>query len=356
MCVACQIDPKKLEAFGQNIVQVLNHGALSIMISVAHRTRLFDLINSLPHSTSTQLAEAGGLQERYVRECLGALVTGGLVRYRPEDGTYFLPAEHAAFLTRAGSPHNMSVLAQFLTVFGKVEDELVECFKNGGGVPYSAYPRFQEIMAELSGQTVVFGLLDGILPLVPGMVEKLEAGIKVLDVGCGSGRALNTMAQRFPQSTFVGYDLSEPALEAARAGARDLKLTNVTFQKQDATTFEDTEAFDLVTAFDSIHDQIHPDKVLANIKRATKKAGTFLMQDIRASSHLENNLEHPLAPLLYTFSCTHCMTVSLSAGGAGLGTVWGEELALDMLKEAGFQKVKVHTLPDDILNNFYIAA
>jgi 2-polyprenyl-3-methyl-5-hydroxy-6-metoxy-1,4-benzoquinol methylase len=356
MCVACQIDTQKTEAFGQQIVQTLNHGALSIMISVAHRTRLFELMSTLGAATSHQIAESGGLQERYVRECLGALVTGGIIEYDPKVETYRLPPEHAAFLTRAGCPHNLAVLSQFLTVFGSVEDQLVDCFHKGGGVPYSAYPRFQEIMAEMSGQTVVFGLLEAILPLVPELTQRLDNGIRVLDIGCGSGRALNTMAERYSKSEFVGYDLSEDGIRAARAEAKAKGLTNITFKVQDVSVFEDTNEFDLVTAFDSIHDQIHPDKVLANIRRALRPTGTFLMQDIRASSQLENNLEHPLAPLLYTFSCTHCMTVSLAMGGAGLGTVWGEELAQTMLGDAGFTKVDIHTLPDDILNNFYVAA
>ena len=356
MCVACNIDTQKAEAFSKNLIGILNHGALSLMIAVAHRTRLFDLMRTLGPATSQELADSGQLQERYVRECLGALVTGGLVSYDPEQQQYTLPPEHAAFLTRAGSPHNLAVLSQFLTVFGGVEDELVECFHKGGGVPYSSYPRFPEIMAEMSAQTVVFGLFDAILPLVPGLMEKLERGIRVLDVGCGSGRALNAMAERFPNSEFVGYDFSEQALKAADLERRSKNLTNVSFQVQDATKIEEKKSFDLVTAFDSIHDQIHPGAVLNNIRQAVKEDGTFLMQDIKASSHLEKNLEHPLATLLYTFSCTHCMTVSLSAGGEGLGTVWGEEKALSMLEEAGFEKVAVHSFPDDPLSNFYVAA
>ncbi len=356
MCVACNLDPQKTEQFGQQLLQMLNHGSLAIMISVAHRTRIFELLSSLPGSTSHHLAEAGGLQERYVRECLGALVTGGLVEYNPETRGYTLPPEHAAFLTRAGAPHNMAVLSQFLTVFGAVEDQLVDCFTKGGGVPYSAYPRFQEVMAEMSHQTTVMGLTEAILPLAPGLIEKLEKGIRVLDIGCGSGKALNTMAARFPNSEFVGYDICPTALESAEVEKASRGLTNVTFQSVDCSEFEDAQGFDLITAFDAIHDQIHPAQVLACIRKALKPGGTFLMQDIRASSHLENNLDHPMAPLLYSFSCTHCMTVSLAAGGAGLGTVWGEELALTMLEEAGFAQVKVETLADDLLNNYYIAA
>src|SRR5690606_3222684 len=109
---------------------------------------------------------------------------------------------------------------------------------------------------------------------------------------------------------------------------------------------------DLVTAFDAIHDQARPAAVLANIRRALRPGGVFLMQDIRASSHLERNKDHPLGPYLYTISTMHCMSVSLATGGEGLGTVWGEEKALEMLREAGFARVELHRLPHDIMNNY----
>jgi ubiquinone/menaquinone biosynthesis C-methylase UbiE len=179
----------------------------------------------------------------------------------------------------------------------------------------------------------------------------------VLDVGCGKARVLLQLAARYPNSAFTGYDLSAEALGEARHEAEKAGLTNIQFEERDLSDFEhtaDSERFDFVTAFDAIHDQAMPQSVLNGIYRTLKSGGTFLMQDIRASSHLENNLEHPIAPLLYTLSTMHCMTVSLAQGGAGLGTMWGEELALEMLKKAGFDGVDVHRLEHDFQNNFYV--
>lgn len=237
-----EFDQTKAEEFAGRMVGILNGGALALMVSVGYRTGLFDVMAGLPPSTTEQITAAAGLNERYVREWLGAMVTGGIVEHEPEGGTYRLLPEHAAFLTRAAAPDNIAAFAQYVAVLGSVEDKIVECFEKGGGVPYSAYPRFHEVMAEDSAQTVVAALLDSILPLVPGLTERLTAGIDVLDVGCGSGRALNLLARTFPNSRFVGYDLSEEAISRARAEAEERGTANVRFEVKDATTLEERKA------------------------------------------------------------------------------------------------------------------
>ena len=348
------LDQAKAEAFAERMVGVLNEGAIALMTSIGHRTGLFDVMAGLPPSTSEQIASAANLNERYVREWLAAMVVGRIVEHNSEDGTYYLPQEHAAFLTRAASPDNIAVTAQFIPLMGSVEDEIVESFKNGGGVPYSAFPHFHEVMAEDSGQTVVAALRDHILPLVPGLIQRLEAGIDVLDVGCGSGRALNLMARMFPNSRFIGYDFSEEAITRARAQAQEHGTTNVRFEVTDAAKLDEKKRYDLITTFDAIHDQAKPAAVLKGIADALKDDGVYLMQDIAGSSHVHNNLDHPIGPFLYTVSTTHCMTVSLAQGGEGLGTMWGEEKAKEMLKDAGFKEVEVKQLPHDIFNNYFV--
>jgi hypothetical protein len=221
MCVVHQIEPVKSESFADNLMQMLNHGALMVMISVGHRTGLFDKMSKMPPSTSLQIAESAGLNERYVREWLGAMTTGRIVEHEPESKTYSLPPEHAAYLTRDAGADNIGVFAQYIPVLGTVEDKVIECFKNGGGVPYSEFKRFHELMAEDSGQSVVSSLIDLILPSVPGIIERLEKGIDVLDLGCGRGKALNLMARVFPKSRFVGYDLSEEAIDLQEANQRN---------------------------------------------------------------------------------------------------------------------------------------
>jgi SAM-dependent methyltransferase len=210
-------------------------------------------------------------------------------------------------------------------------------------------------MAEDSAQVFDATLVDVTLPLVPGLVERLEAGIDVLDVGCGRGHAVNLMAKAFPASRFAGYDFSEEGIEGGRAEATALGLANARFDVKDVATIDEPGAYDLITAFDSIHDQARPRAVLAGISRALRSDGVFLMVDVAASSNLEENLEHPLGPMLYTISCMHCMTVSLAYGGEGLGAVWGEQKARELLAEAGFTSVDVKQVDGDILNNYYIA-
>jgi 2-polyprenyl-3-methyl-5-hydroxy-6-metoxy-1,4-benzoquinol methylase len=348
-------DDARAEAFMGRIVETLNGAALALMTSIGHRTGLFDTLAVLPPVTSAQLATEAGLDERYVREWLGAMATARVVEHDPEAGTFALPREHAAFLTRGAGADNLAVPAQFIAVLAGVEDGIVDCFRDGGGVPYEAYGRFHEVMAEESGLTVVGALDDHLLPRVPGLTDRLAAGIDVLDVGCGSGRALVHLARAYPNSRFTGYDLSAEAIGRARAVAQDGGLTNLRFEVRDVTALDTPGAFDLVTAFDAIHDQARPDLVLAGIAAALKPDGVFAMQDIRASSHVHGNADHPMGTYLYTISCMHCMTVSLAQGGMGLGAVWGRETAERMLAEAGFGEVVVNELEHDPLNYLYVA-
>lgn len=355
MCNNCNlnIDAERTDEFGQKLLQIVNHSALSFMLSIGHRARLFDIMSEMEHATSEAIAEQSGLNERYVREWLGAMVTGGIVEYDPVLKTCFLPAEHAALLTRAAGSNNFATTMQWFSVLGSVEDRIVDCFSEGGGVPYSEFARFHEVMAEESYNSVVCGLFEHILPLVPGLEDKLKTGIEVLDIGCGSGLALIEMAAAFPQSRFTGFDISEESIGRAQASAVKRGVTNVTFQVQDVSEMNMTNAFDLITAFDVIHDQAKPDQVLREVNAALKPGGTFLMQDIAASSNVEQNITNPLGPMFYTISTMHCMTVSLAQGGAGLGTCWGKELACSMLEEAGFNNIDVQELPHDIMNYFY---
>ena len=342
------------EAFSERLLDILNSGAIAGMLSIGHRTGLLDTMAAIRSATSSQIAEAAGLNERYVREWLGAMVTGRVVDYDGVHRTYRLPAEHAAFLTRNASPNNLAATMQFIPLMGAVEDAIVDCFYHGGGVPYSAYHRFHEVMAEDSAQTAVAALQDFILPAAPGLTERLVEGITVADIGCGQGRALQALASLFPNSHFVGYDVSSETIDWANAEVQRLGLNNATFHVQDAAQIDERNRYDLIFTFDAIHDQAQPDRVLQNIHRALQPDGLYLMQDIRASIHLEKNLDLPVAPLLYSISCHHCTAVSLAAGGPGLGAMWGEELAVDMLKAAGFTRIEVKQLDHDFQNNYYL--
>jgi len=347
-------DPTPTERFGGMMTDVLNHAALALMTSIGHRTGLFDAMADLPPSSSQEVADAAGLNERYVREWLGAMVVGRVVVFDPVTGLYHLPAEHAAWLTRSTMLINAAASAQWIALLGTVEGLVVDAFRHGRGVPYSAYDRFHEVMAEESEQTVVQALLEHILPLAPGLIDRLEHGVDALDVGCGAGRALLLMAERFPKSRFVGCDFSVKAIELARAEADRRELANVRFEVRDAADAPARESYDLITAFDAIHDQARPADVLRGVHEALRHGGVFLMQDISGSGSLHDDEAHPFGTFLYTVSCMHCMSVSLAGDGPGLGAMWGRRKALEMLKEAGFENVAVKESPHDPLNFYYI--
>ena len=350
-------DPGKVDAFASQLLQTINHGALCLMIAIGHRTGLFDSLAGLSPATSAEIAAKANLNERYVREWLGAVAAGGVVEVDPTSTYYRLPPEHAALLTRAAGADNIAVFTQYIAVMGVVEDEIVECFQRGGGVPYAKYPRFHAVVAEDSGQSVLSCLDSQVLPLVPGLSDQLARGIDVLDVGCGSGRIVNRLAEWYPDSRFTGIDLSAQAIGSARDNAMQKGLRNTEFIVRDLSDFHEratAEAFDLVTAFDAIHDQGQPLNVLHGIYRTLKADGIYLMQDIRGTSDLYADLSHPLGAFLYAISTMHCMTVSLAQGGEGLGAMWGEKKTREYLHRAGFTSVETHQLAHDITNNWYV--
>jgi 2-polyprenyl-3-methyl-5-hydroxy-6-metoxy-1,4-benzoquinol methylase len=251
----------------------------------------------------------------------------------------------------------MTVVSQFFAGLGSVEDQIVQCFRTGGGVPYSRFPRFHEVMAEDSSQSVLSSLEPHVLPLVPGLTDALQRGIRVLDVGCGRGLIMIRLAELYPSSRIVGIDLSADAIAFARVETARRGLRNVEFDVRDASDFDATaerDVFDVITTFDAIHDQARPLNVLQGIHRALKPAGVYLMQDINGTGRLHEDVEHPFGTLLYTISCLHCMTVSLAQGGEGLGAMWGAAKAHEYLRAAGFRSIETHRLAHDVMNNWYV--
>lgn len=347
-------DEAKAEAFAGKMLGIVNDACLGFLLSIGHNTGLLDKMATLKPSTSDEIAAAAGLNERYVREWLGGMTLGSIIEYDAVAGTYHLPAEHAPFVTRAGGADNIAVFAQYLHLLGLVESQVTDAFRNGGGVPASAYPRFQELQALETGPVFEATLIDATLPLVPGIMDRLREGIDVLDVGCGQGRAINLMAKAFPNSRFTGYDVSAEGVAAARSEADDWKLTNARFEVQDMAQTPVSEQSDLITAFDVIHDLAKPREVLAAIHRALKPGGAFMMAEFAGSSRLEENHEHPLGPTLFAFSVFYCMTTSLADGGEGLGTLWGEQKARAYLAEAGFSDVEIRAPEGELIHAYYV--
>ncbi|MDN5853403.1 MAG: class I SAM-dependent methyltransferase [Actinomycetia bacterium] len=348
-----QLNEERAEAFADRLVTMIDDSSLALLTSVGHRTGLFEVLAKGDWSTSEEVARASALDERYVREWLGGMVVGGIAEYSPETRRYRLPPEHAAFMTSAAGPDDLAFFTRYLSLMGAIEPEIVRVFREGGGVPYSAYPTFQGLQRRETARVFDAALVDTILPLAPDLVERLEGGIDAVDIGTGGGHAVNLMARAFPRSRFLGVDISEEGIGVGRAEAQDWGLSNARFDVDDAASL--TGRFDLVTAFDTVHDQAEPTKLLRSIADALADDGMFLMADIAFSSDLEDNIGNAFAPTVFAFSVFHCLTVSLAYGGEGLGTAWGEQRARSMLAAAGFGDVDAKQVEGDPLNIYYIA-
>ena len=344
MDAATTIDPAKADEFAGQLLSIYTGSMLTYMVDIGNRTGLFIAAAGGP-ATSDQLARRAGLTERYVREWLGAMVTGGVVVYDPADGMYFLPPERAAVLT--DGPLNLAPMAALSTHLGKHVHQVAHAFREGGGVAYAEYrPEFTDVMDGISRVFFDGALIDRYLPMVPSLTEQLRAGARVADIACGTGHALVLLARTFPASRFTGYDLDEGAVVRARAEAAGAQLRNVTFHVRDAATLTVDEPFDVVFVFDAVHDQVDPVAVLDRIHAALAAGGLFFMKEPRATDNLEDNLTNPMAPMLYGTSTLHCMTVSLAHGGAGIGTMFGEQRARNMLNRAGFVDINVRPAGD----------
>lgn len=348
-------------SFSEKMIRILNDGALNLALAIGYRTGLLDAMDCLKTpQTADRLAQKTGLNLRYIKEWLAVMVSGEIVelsRTPAGENLYYLPQHCGDFITRRAGNANLGVYTQempLLTV--SALEAVIRGFETGAGVSYDNYPKFQEFMSQLADAKHAQVLVDRFLPAVDDgrLVERLQVGIRVCDLGCAQGVALMLMAKAFPRSRFVGIDISDDAIAEAQRETRRQELDNLDFMVADAALLPDNpalkESFDYATAFDAIHDQTRPREVLRGIYHILGTDGLFSMVDIAAESNLADNLDHPMGPFLYTVSLMHCLPVGLVDGGAGLGMMWGREKAVDLLKDAGFQKVQVLKMPDDPFN------
>ena len=351
--------------FSEKIIQILNHGALNLALGIGYGQGIFDVMDDLGKPvTIAVLAKTSNLDNRYLKEWLGIMVTGNIIEISTNEKgeeIFFLPPAHGDVLTTRAGNQNLGVYTQEIPLLTSCAMEPVsKGFSTGKGVAFSHYPSFQAFMSELSNAKHRQVLIQEFLPSVDKgrMVERLKQGIQVCDLGCGQGVALNLMAQAFPDSSFLGVDNHQDAIEEARVSAQKMNLMNARFTVVDAGKIKGNkdfyQKFDYVCAFDAIHDQSHPLQALKGILYMLKPRGFFSMIDIKAATRLTENLDHPMGPFLYTVSLMHCMPVGLNDNGRGLGMMWGREQALALLKQAGFDQVDAVEIPNDPFNLHFI--
>jgi SAM-dependent methyltransferase len=337
----------KAAAFAGKAMSDASSAAVMVMAYLGDRLHLFKAMAGCGPVSSTELAAQANVDARYAQEWLSAMACAGYVEYDPSSATFILPPEHVPVLAQEAGPYFMGGLYQDL--MGAIEpiDQVARAFKAGGGVPQSAFG--DKAWCGLDRMTSAWYenfLLQLWIPSVPAVEAKLQQGgavaalTSVADVGCGFGRALVKLAQAFPNSQYVGYDIHDPMIEHASALAQEAGVADrVRFEQRDAAQGLPGQ-YDLITSFDVLHDMVDPRAALRAIRQALKPDGTYLLLEINCSEKLEENAG-PIGAILYSISVLYCMSVSLAHGGAGLGTCGLPPSKVeDYCREAGFSHVR----------------
>lgn len=326
--------------FMEQFVDMAAGAATLFTLAVADRCGLLDVLGTSKPVTVADAATTSGLETRYVEEMLHQLASARVLDYDPESGTFLLPPERATVIADDSSPYAMAGWLDMLPTAGNFIDEVAEAARRGGGVAASTYPdRMVHAVDRANAPSMRILLTRRWLPAMPDVVERLEAGARVADVGCGAGTAVLTMADAYPNSTFTGYDVDPRAIEVATEKANEVGRGNVVFVVRSADEIPSDPSFDLITCFDVVHDLADPVGAVTRVRESLAADGTFLMMEPSVNASLEDNLE-PRVALLYGVSLLFCMTQSLAAGGAGLGTAWGPERAESLCREAGFSRFR----------------
>lgn len=337
------LDLDKVGAFAQQVAAVLAGGATTAMMVVGDRAGLYAALAAGAPLTSAQLAEATGTAERYVREWLSQQAAVGFVTYAPADGTFTLPPEHAAVLASDDSPAAMIGAAPLVSGMHRRTDELVEAFRSGAGIPWGDQdPATFESTERFFRVGYRNSLVAEWIPALDGVHDKLSAGARVLDVGCGHGAPLLLLAEAYPNSQFVGYDVHPPSVEtanrrAAEAGVGDRVRCEVNF----CQGYPDRDV-DVVMFFDAFHDLGDPVGAAAHARRSLASDGTLVLVEPLAADDLATTLATvPMAGLGFAASTFLCTANSLSQPvGLALGALAGETALREVLTAAGYRSVR----------------
>jgi SAM-dependent methyltransferase len=341
MTTVTDLDSAKVETFVGKILNDTSSTMATMLAVLGDRLGLFKELHANGPATSAAFAARAGIQERYAREWLGGMVAAGYVEYDPDRQQFRLPPEHAPALADEAGPYFFGGVIQMLPAMAATLDTLTDAFRNGGGVPYSAYGAdLWDGMERFTNSWFENLLVQQWLPAMPDVAGKLNRGARLADVGCGRGRALIKLAQAYSASAFVGYDVFPPSVARARDNAEAAGVSDrIRFEVLDVGRGL-PEKFDVITTFDVIHDAPDPLGILRAIRSALDEDGVYVCLDINCSEKLEEN-QGTLGAMFHGFSVMYCMTTSLALNGAGLGTLgFHEPKVRELCGEAGFRTVR----------------
>lgn len=348
-----QVDPDRLRRFALSVWQFKQGEVVSLMIHLGDRLGLYRAMAGAGPLSATDLADRTGLDERWLLEWLRGQAAASLVE-TTDGSTFELGPEASCVLAdERGSLFFAAGAFQGCAATPEVVDRLADAFRTGIGLSYDDLgPSAAHNVERMLAPWVRLALVREIIPALPGVVDRLERGGRAVDVGCGAGTALVALAERFPASSFDGYDPSEHAIARARSNAA--AVNNVTLYAAPAAELPSEPTYDFVLTLDCLHDMPDPEGAIRAIRTAIRDDGVWLIKDIRAKADWKDNLRNPLLAMMYGTSVATCLSSALSEpGGAGLGTLGlTTELAEQMVRDAGFRTFAVHDF-DDPANLYY---
>jgi len=335
------LDQAELDALVERAVAEISAGYGGVMIDIGRKLGLYRAMADKGPVTSREVARAAGCAERYVREWLNAQAAGGYVRYHPESHSYELTPEQAYVLANERSPVYIPPAWDVVASLWADEAKAIHAFRTGAGLSWGEHDeRLSCGVAAFYRNGYRANLVAEWLPALEGVVEKLETGARVADIGCGHGYSTIFMAGAFPRSRFIGFDTHAPSLEIARDLAREASVGDrVTFVH--ASARQPLEGpFDLACFFDCLHDLGHPVEAARRAREALAADGTLMLVEPYASDRVEENL-NPIGRLYYAASSAICCAHAISENGTHvLGAQAGEARLTRICHEAGFTRVR----------------
>jgi 2-polyprenyl-3-methyl-5-hydroxy-6-metoxy-1,4-benzoquinol methylase len=331
-------DERAVKAYALAVWQHKQGELVSVMVHLGDRLGLYAALHDIGTSTPGELAAHTGYDERFLREWLRGQAAAGLVE--SDDGEVFTLPEAAVPVLVDDRARTFAAGALTPPFPPDVIDAVAQAFRTGSGVPYDRLgPEGAERTAQMGAPWVRTALVPEVLPRVDGVVERLEAGADVADLGCGTGLALRVLAEAFPEGRYHGYDPSAVAIAGARHLVED---TAIELHVAGALALPES-SFDLVLTFDALHDMSHPQRAATRVRQALRPDGVWLVKEIRSSGDFATDLRNPVLAMLYGFSVTACLPSGLSErGGAGLGTLGLHPAQLtDLAHRAGFTSVEL---------------
>lgn len=335
------IDEAKLESFVGQVVGDLSAAIAGLLTHIGDRLGLYKAMADGEPTTPADLAARTGTSERYVREWLSHEAAGGYVTYDSATETFTLPPEQAMVLADEDSPVFLCGGFESAAAAYSDHDKVEEAFRTGAGIGWHEHDhRLFTGTERFFRPGYKSNLVESWLPALEGVVDKLERGAKVADIGCGHGASTIVLARAFPESTFVGFDYHDGSIAAARKAAAEAGVADrVSFEVASAQNFPGS-GFDLVCYFDCLHDMGDPVGALNHARRALDRDGTVLAVEPFANDKLEDNL-NPIGRSFYGFSTLVCTPASLAQEvGLGLGAQAGEERIGKLFAEAGFSRFR----------------